>query len=131
MTTSKCLIVTLFLALLGTLAGSMFDAPRAVGQEPAAAAPPAAGEAAPAAPVAGDPKPVEKSRFMWFIRSSGLIGLGILILSIYFVATIIRLFIELRPIVAMPPEEIAQAETLLQSRDYQGLYDFTSKSHSF
>jgi biopolymer transport protein ExbB len=52
-------------------------------------------------------------------------------LSIYFVAQVIRLFIELRTIVAMPPEEVAQAETLLQSRDYQGLYDFTSKSQSF
>jgi biopolymer transport protein ExbB len=129
MTTSKCLIVTLFLALLATLAGSLFDVPRVWGQEgPAAAAAPGAAEPAPVAP---EVKPVEKSRFMWFIRSSGLIGLGILILSIYFVATIIRLFIELRTTVAMPPEEIAQAETLLQSRDYQGLYDFTSKSHSF
>jgi biopolymer transport protein ExbB len=47
------------------------------------------------------------------------------------VAQVIRLFIELRQTVAMPPEEVAQAETLLQSRDYQGLYDFTSKSQSF
>jgi biopolymer transport protein ExbB len=128
MTTSKSLIVILVLTLATTLMSSVFDAPRAAAQEepaveaPAAEAPAAGGEEA---------KPVQKSRFMWFIRSSGLIGLGILILSIYFVATVIRLFIELRLPVAMPPEEIAAAETLLQSRDYQGLYDFASKSHSF
>ena len=89
--------------------------------EAAADAPAAEGGAAPHAP---------KSRFLWFIYSSGLIGLFILCLSIYFVATVIRLFIELRPVVAMPPEEVAQCEQLLQERNYQGLYDFTSKSQS-
>jgi len=131
MTTSKCLIVTLVLALATTLLGSAFEAPRAAAQEAPAAGDAAAAPAGEPAAAAPEAKPVEKSRFMWFIRSSGLIGLGILILSIYFVATIIRLFIELRTTVAMPPEEVAQAETLLQSRDYQGLYDFASKSHSF
>jgi biopolymer transport protein ExbB len=60
-----------------------------------------------------------------------LIGALILGLSIYFVATVIRLFIELRPEVAMPPEEVAQCEQLQQARDYQGLYDFASKCQSF
>jgi biopolymer transport protein ExbB len=130
MTTRNSLIVILIFMLATTLASFFYSGPRAVAQEAGAGA---AAPAAPAAgaPAAGEPKPVQKSRFIWFIQSSGLIGLGILILSIYFVATIIRLFIELRPIVAMPPEEVAQAETLLQSRDYQGLYDFASKSHSF
>jgi biopolymer transport protein ExbB len=130
MTTRNSLIVILIFMLATTLASFFSSGPRAVAQEAGAGA---AAPAAPAAgaPAAGEPKPVQKSRFIWFIQSSGLIGLGILILSIYFVATIIRLFIELRPIVAMPPEEVAQAETLLQSRDYQGLYDFASKSHSF
>jgi len=130
MTTRNSLIVILIFMLATTLASFFYNGPRAVAQEAGAGA---AAPAAPAAgaPAAGEPKPVQKSRFIWFIQSSGLIGLGILILSIYFVATIIRLFIELRPIVAMPPEEVAQAETLLQSRDYQGLYDFASKSHTF
>ena len=133
MTTSKSLIVILVLTLVTTLLGTALDSPRAAAQEePAAAEAPAAAEGGEAVAAGGEePKPAQKSRFMWFIKSSGLIGLGILILSIYFVATVIRLFIELRLTVAMPPEEIAAAETLLQSRDYQGLYDFASKSHSF
>jgi biopolymer transport protein ExbB len=128
--------VGLAIALAGNLvSGPLWDAPQAAAQEEAA---PVEAEAAPAEPDAAEAAPAgeaegpkqTKSRFMWFIESSGLIGLGILILSIYFVATVIRLFIELRVPVAMPPEEVAQAESLLQARDYQGLYDFTSKSHS-
>jgi biopolymer transport protein ExbB len=102
---------------------------QAAAQEPDAAAEAAPAEAAPAAAAEGGHAP-QKSRFLWVIYSSGVIGLFILCLSIYFVATVIRLFIEMRPEVAMPPEEVAQADQLLQARDYQGLYDFTSKGNS-
>ncbi len=130
MTTSKCLIVTVLFSLAIMLFASAVVAPFALAQEEPAA------EAAPAAPAADEPaaegEPAQtQNGFIWLLWVSGWIGLGILLLSIYFVAQVIRLFIELRTTVAMPPEEVAQAETLLQSRDYQGLYDFTSKSHSF
>jgi biopolymer transport protein ExbB len=72
-----------------------------------------------------------KSRFWWVIHSSGLIGLFILILSIYFIATVVRLFIELRMSVAAPPEEVAQAEALLAAKDFQGIYNATRESDSF
>lgn len=94
---------------------------RAAAQEPAAEA----------APDGASSKPEEKSRFWWFIKSSGLIGLLILGLSMYFVATTIRLFIELRPAVAAPPEEVSQCETMLSARDYQGMYDCASASNSY
>src|SRR5688572_25087831 len=97
------------------------SAPAAAQEEPAAE---------PAAEPGGEGEEVKpsKSRFMWFIYSSGFIGLFILCLSIYFVATVIRLFIELRSVVAMPPDEVAQCEQFLTARDYQGLYDYASKS---
>jgi len=79
----------------------------------------------------GDAHPPQKSRFMWFVKSSGLIGLFLLILSIYFVAMVIRLFIELRTTVAHPAEEVAMCEQFMSNRDYQGLYDYTSKNSSF
>jgi biopolymer transport protein ExbB len=100
------------------------DAQPGVAQEKPAAiadAPPAEAKPQHAAP---------KSRFLWVIYSSGIIGAFILGLSIYFVATVIRLFIELRPEVAMPAEEVAQCEQMLEARDYQGLYDLSSKSES-
>src|SRR5262245_42270477 len=121
----------LLLMVLGTIG---FQTSSAAAQEPApgdaaGAAPPV--EAAPnAPPAAGGALAAPKSRFLWVIYSSGIIGAFILGLSIYFVATVIRLFIELRPEVAMPPEEVAQCEQLLQARDYQGLYDFASKCES-
>lgn len=63
-----------------------------------------------------------KSGFMWFIESSGLIGLFILILSIYFVATVSRLFWEFRLQIAMPPELVARVQELLAQRDFKGVF---------
>ena len=102
------------------------------GQEPEPAGAGAGAAAAPGGAAAELPsvkRPM--STFWWIVKSSGWIGAFILGLSIYFVATIIQLFIELRAEVAMPAEEIAQCEQFLEARDYQGLYDFASKSQSF
>ena len=89
-------------------------------------------EAAPPAAAGGEEaaQPVTKSRFMWFIQSSGLIGLFILCLSIYFVATVIRLFMEVRKNELLPAEEVSICQDFVRDRNYQGLYDFTSKSLS-
>jgi biopolymer transport protein ExbB len=121
--------VLLCVCLFSMLALASTAAPRAAAQEAGAAAAPAAAPAA-GAPAAEPPPAKPKSRFVWFIMSSGIIGFVILLLSIYFVATIIRLFIELRTEVAMPPEVVAQCEQLLANRDYQGLYDAASHSSS-
>src|ERR1051325_9336204 len=59
---------------------------------------------------------------MWFIVTSGFIGFVILCLSIYFVSTVCRLFIELRPQVAAPPELIDECEDLLQKRQFKEIY---------
>jgi len=92
-----------------------------------------------AAPAAGDKtaaaQPVEpkhtQSWLSWFIRSSGLIGLFILGLSIYFVSTVSRLFYELRMVVALPPEIIGRAEDRLQQRDFKGVFDLVKEDDSF
>jgi biopolymer transport protein ExbB len=96
-----------------------------------------AADAAPATPAA--PAPADKttapehneSYFFWLIRVSGLIGLFILCLSIYFVATISRLFIEMRPVVAMPPEVIARCEALLAQRDFKSIFGVVKDDDSF
>lgn len=107
-----------------------FSPGRAIAQEEPVAEAPAEGAEAPAAGGEEGHAP-QKSRFMWFIRSSGLIGLFILFLSMYFIATVIRLFLELKMSVAAPPDEVAQCEQLLGARDFQGLYDFTRSKTSF
>ncbi|HZZ71438.1 MAG TPA: MotA/TolQ/ExbB proton channel family protein [Pirellulales bacterium] len=120
----------LFLALMVGWGCLQWAAPGYAAAPAAPAAPaaaPAAPAAAPAAPAANapeaSPEPTE-SAFHWFIRSSGLIGLVILALSIYFIATIIQLFIEFRMEVACPPEIVAGCEDLLAKRDFKGIYDF-------
>ena len=49
----------------------------------------------------------------WVFRCSGFIGLVILLLSVYFVSTVTRLFWEMRIEVAAPPEVVLQCEGLL------------------
>jgi biopolymer transport protein ExbB len=72
-----------------------------------------------------------QSIFSWFIECSGLIGLIILILSIYFVALVARMFMELRAQVAMPPEVIAQCEAMLEQRDFKGIFNVVKEDDSF
>ncbi len=72
-----------------------------------------------------------KSYFWWFIESSGLIGAVILLLSIYFVSTVCRMFIELRPIVAAPPEVIDEVEDMLQKRQFKEIYGVVKDDPSY
>ena len=91
----------------------------------AGAAAPAAGEPAagdPAAP-GGDAAPVaQQSALAWLIHTSGWIGGVLLLMSIYFVGLVIQCFMELRTQVVNPPELMQEWESLLASRDYQGIY---------
>jgi biopolymer transport protein ExbB len=52
-------------------------------------------------------------------------------LSIYFVATVSRLFLEMRPIIAMPPEIIARCEALLDQRDFKSIFGVVKEDNSF
>ncbi|HWB11829.1 MAG TPA: MotA/TolQ/ExbB proton channel family protein [Pirellulales bacterium] len=63
-----------------------------------------------------------KSRLVWLIQSSGWIGAVIVLLSVYFIATVTRLFVELRPQVASPPDLVKQSYELLDKRDFKGIY---------
>jgi biopolymer transport protein ExbB len=67
----------------------------------------------------------------WFIQSSGLIGLFILLLSIYFVSLIIRLFLEMRQEICIPADLIARAQDLIKARDFQGAFDAARDNDSF
>jgi biopolymer transport protein ExbB len=93
------------------------------------APPPAEAPAADAAPAPVEPaprqveaKPTEKSRFWWFIESSGAIGAVILLLSIYFVSTVARLFLEIRPQVAAPPALTEELLEMLSRREFKEIY---------
>ena len=96
-----------------------------------AAAPAAAAPAAPAAAVPAAPEhQVPKSKLMWIIVTSGWIGLFLLVLSVYFIATTGRLFTELRPVKVIPPQVTDQCAAALEKRDLKGLYAVVKEDNS-
>lgn len=74
--------------------------------------------------------PESKSRVQWFLESSGWIGAGILLLSIYFVATVVRLLVELRTPVAIPPQVLQQCEAMAANQDFRGIFNVASADNS-
>ena len=66
---------------------------------------------------------VKKENFVWWVvKTSGPIGLVLFGLSVYFIALTTRLFMELRPEVAMPPDLMADIQQKMEKRDYKGVY---------
>lgn len=67
----------------------------------------------------------------WVIKSSGAIGLFIVVLMAYFLVTVFRLNGSLRPEVAAPPEQLTQLHTLIQQRDHRGVISFARSNDSY
>jgi biopolymer transport protein ExbB len=77
----------------------------------------------------GEP-PEQKSKLWWIIESSGWIGAVLLVLSMYFIATVGRLFVELRPQIVTPPELVEECDGLLEKRDFKGIYGVVREDDS-
>ena len=80
-----------------------------------------------AAPTSGS----GQSMLEWLIESSGWIGAFILVLSIYFVAVVVRSFLELRQSILIPPELVAECDKLIKARDVAGVYRLVKNDDSF
>jgi biopolymer transport protein ExbB len=120
--------LTLCAALAATVMPRSLAAQEA-GEKAAAAAPADA-----PAPAAGgeEKKEVQVESFLvWVVKCSGVIGFVILLLSIYFVSTVGRLFWEMRVETAAPPEVVLQCENLLEQRDFKGIYNLVKEDDSF
>jgi biopolymer transport protein ExbB len=112
----------LLLALTGTSAVWVATLPsEAVAQTTKAAEPPKAGAA-----------PHQSESFLWWIiKTSGIIGAVIFLLSIYFVAVTVQQFLDLREKVAMPPELLAECDRLLEARNVQEMYNILRADDSY
>lgn len=92
-------------------------------------------ENAPAAAAAGEAPqsdaPTGESALHWFIRCSGLIGLFIFGLSVYFVSLVIRLFLHMRPEIEVPQPVITGCRDLIGQRNLQAVYDLARESDSY
>ena len=111
----------LALALWSTLAMSVVTRPALAAEEAAAGA---------ANPPEGGVHQRE-SGFSWLLHSSGWIGAFILGLSVYFVATVSRLFFEMRLPMAIPPEIVVRTDDLLQQRDFKSIFSVVKEDDSF
>lgn len=81
---------------------------------------------------APDAAPVQRESYLhWIARSSGVIGLVIFCLSMYFVATVTKLFMELREREAAPPALTEQFDLLVEHRDLRGAYRVAKESDSY
>jgi biopolymer transport protein ExbB len=127
--------MVLLLALIaGTIPTTWTAAPAAVAQEADAAGGAeeemAAEEEAPApkkkAAKKDDKAPTEHKEadgfVMWVIKTSGSIGVFLFLLMGYFVATSIKLFLELQPQVAMPTDLMEDIKQKMEKKDYKGVY---------
>jgi biopolymer transport protein ExbB len=107
------------------------EAPAAAPAAPAAA--PAADnkEAAPAAAPEGDKaKTAPKNLLQWAIEASGPIGIGLVILSVYFTALVIKLFLELRVSEAVPAALVEKLEAAIKEKKFQEAYDACKENDS-
>jgi biopolymer transport protein ExbB len=94
-------------------------------EEGAEAEAPAAAPAKKAAAKADDKAAAaheDVSFIWWVIETSGWIGGVIFALVIYFIATTIKLFLELQPQVAMPPDLMEDIKQKMEKKDYKGVY---------
>lgn len=99
--------------------------------EPPAMASPAPTPAAdpPAAePVADEPE--QKTFLKWLIDASGPFGGCVFVESFIMVTLIIMCVLQLRRSVFMPPEFLADFETKLTARDFQGAYNLAKEDES-
>jgi biopolymer transport protein ExbB len=86
-----------------------------------------------AAPAAGNgtAPPARENMLQWAIRASGPIGACLLVLSIYFTALVIRLFMEFRVSEAVPPALVEKLETAIRDKKFQDAYDVCKDNDSF
>jgi biopolymer transport protein ExbB len=133
---SLSLFLACFLAslILFPAASSFAQDPKKDGAEaPKAEAPPAAAPKAEAAAPAPDTETpaTRKSYLWWVIEASGPIGGCLLVLSIYFTALVIKLFMELRVTEAVPVALVERLENAIKERKFQEAYDACRDNESF
>jgi biopolymer transport protein ExbB len=75
--------------------------------------------------------PAASSYVGWIVRSSGLIGLFILLLTVYFLVSVTRLSFDLRQQTAAPPEQVVEIEHLIQNRELKKVYELVRAGDSY
>ena len=90
---------------------------------------PAKSATAPAA-AEGTTPPPPRNMLQWAIHASGPIGGFLLLLSIYFTALVIRLFMEFRVSEAVPTALVDKLEAAIRDKKFQDAYDVCKDNDS-
>jgi len=106
-------------------------APKDERAEAAPAADATAKSAAAAAGAAGATPPATENMLQWAARASGPIGFCLLLLSIYFTALVIRLFMEFRVSEAVPGALVDKLEAAIRDKKFQDAYDVCKDNDSY
>jgi biopolymer transport protein ExbB len=131
-----------FACLSGAIVWLVTGLDAARGQDAAKDAPPKDDAAAPAAdapaksttaPAAADgtAPPASRNLLQWAIHASGPIGAFLVLLSIYFTALVIRLFLEFRVSEAVPVALVDKLEAAIRDKKFQDAYDVCKDNDSF
>jgi biopolymer transport protein ExbB len=110
------------------------DPPANADAAPADADPDAAAKTTAAPPsggAEGATPPRRENMLQWAIRASGPIGLFLLLLSVYFTALVIRLFMEYRVSEAVPASLVEKLEAAIRDKKFQEAYDVCKDNDSF
>ena len=75
--------------------------------------------------------PPKKSMLRWAAEASGPIGFCLLLISIYFTAIVIRLFMEFKVSEAVPAALVDKLENAIKERKFQEAYDACRDDNSF
>jgi biopolymer transport protein ExbB len=75
--------------------------------------------------------PAKKSMLRWAAEASGPIGFFLFLISIYFTALVIRLFMEMRLSEAVPQALIEKVETAIKEKKFQDAYDACRDNNSY
>lgn len=101
-------------------------------EAPEAEAPPADAPAVEgAAPADGVAPPAPTNMLWWFLGAAGPIGVFLIFISIYFTALVIRLFMEMRVVEAVPPPLVERLEVAIKEKKFQEAYDACRDNDSF
>jgi biopolymer transport protein ExbB len=79
----------------------------------------------------GATPPRRENMLQWAMRASGPIGLFLLLLSVYFTALVIRLFMEYRVSEAVPASLVEKLEAAIRDKKFQEAYDVCKDNDSF
>ncbi len=93
----------------------------------------AEGDAAPAESTteAADDRVVRESFLGWMVRSSGIFGFILLLISFVMVALIAMNVMQVRRDILIPPLFIEEFEEKIEAKDYQGAFELAREDESF